>query len=381
MTPDDPALTAFALGELSPSESSAIAGALKDNDSLHQEYLAISAMAGFLSETLGREPLSLGAERIAEIHKAGQRPDSNVLVMEHRKKSRRQSILAVAGVAVVVVSGFVALSRLNVDQSLVQGTSGEGEFGAIESAGNSDQLPGQIIPSATSSGRLPLQIAVGDPSFVERALHTTGDLPARDQFQIADWVNIGRIKATPQLKVGNVAVYTEIGPCSWSPDRSLLLVNLRPLDGKKTSVLAELSFDLERVKAAKLLGGSGKNKDAATLPESLQASQTLLYELELIDEGEGIGVLNIETLEGETGYLPLADDPSLEGDVTREFAVSRVLGGFARWAASEARDTETLVALALKTRDLIEMVSDEPTRYALDMILQSEEILAARTTE
>ncbi|MEN8775196.1 MAG: hypothetical protein ABF382_16745, partial [Akkermansiaceae bacterium] len=114
MTPDDPALTAFVLGELSEVESAAVERAVNSDEDLLKEKEVLSSLSGLLSDTLGTGSLSLGEERIAEIHKAGQRPDSDVLVLDHRRRSRRQSFLAVAGVAAVVVAGFVALSQSGV---------------------------------------------------------------------------------------------------------------------------------------------------------------------------------------------------------------------------------------------------------------------------
>lgn len=381
-TPDDPVLTAYVLGELDEAESASIASALENDESLQEEQLAISSLTGLLSETLGQESLSLGPDRIAEIHKAGQRPDSDVLVLEHRKRSRRQSVLVATGVAAVVVTGFVALSRMNVEQpggGAMTGNSSGGGAGEATPAGHSAALPGDVKFPTDGVVQLPLNVSVGDPSFVARALHSTGKLPARDQFQIADWVNIGRIKLQPQLEVGNVGVYTEVGPCSWNPDHTLLLVNLRPLDGRKISMSADLDFNPERVQSAKLLGGAGDSKEDASRSGVLASSQTLLYELKLLENEERMGVLNLKTLEGESGYLPMAGNSLDSNDPSVEFTTAEVLGGFARWAASEERELQELELLASEARSLLETVSDEPSRYALDMILQSEEILTSES--
>ena len=389
-TPDDPVLTAYLLGELNESDSLSVASALEQNESLRREHEAMSSLADLLSETLGKESLSLGPIRIAEIHKAGQRPNSDVLVLEHRKRSRRQSFWVVAGVAAVVVSGFVALSRLDVGPSggggiTESGGSGSGSgSGGIEGstrAGSSTVLPGEIKPSSKEGVQLPLNVSVGDPLFVAKALHSTGTLPAREHFQIADWVNIGRVGLEPQLKVGNVGVYVEVGPCSWNRDQTLLMVNLRPLDGRKISMDADLTFDPERVKSAKLLGGAGESNQEVAQEGVLDSSQTLLYELELLETEERIGVLNLETLEGESGYLPITGSSHVVTALSREFRTATVLGGFARWAASESRDMQELESLASEARSLMESVTDEPRRYALDMILQSEDILTLKNGE
>ncbi|MGB2455192.1 MAG: hypothetical protein ACPIG7_11410, partial [Akkermansiaceae bacterium] len=116
MTPDDPALTAFVLGELSDDEVAVTNRAIKHDKNLLEEKEALSALTGLLSDLLGAGSYTLGEERVAEIHKAGQLPDSNVLVLENQKQSRRQSFLAMGGVAAVVLGGFVALSQFDVGQ-------------------------------------------------------------------------------------------------------------------------------------------------------------------------------------------------------------------------------------------------------------------------
>ena len=99
MTSNDPALTAFILGELSEKEAAEANRALKDDENLLKEKETLTALTKLLSDILGAESHSLGEERISEIHRAGNLPDSNVLVLEHRRRSRRQSFLAVGGVA------------------------------------------------------------------------------------------------------------------------------------------------------------------------------------------------------------------------------------------------------------------------------------------
>ena len=89
MTPDDPALTAFVLGELSEDEVANTNRALNCDENLLEEKDTLTALTGMLSDLLAGGSYTLGEERITEIHKAGQRPDSNVLVLENRRRSRQ----------------------------------------------------------------------------------------------------------------------------------------------------------------------------------------------------------------------------------------------------------------------------------------------------
>lgn len=383
MTPDDPALTAFVLGELNEADSAAFESALKNDEALLKEKDSLSALSGLLSDTLGGGSLSLGDERIAEIHKAGQRPDSDVLVLDHRKRSRRQSLLAVAGVAAVVVTGFVALSQFGVEKpvgtTVVDGGAGNGG-GKIEGAtpaGGSEDLPGEVKISSTKGVAVPLGIPKVDPSFVERSLLANGKLPARDQFKVADWVNLGVVDFDPLLEMAELEGYFESGLCPWDSTKSLWMIHLRSLEGREISPTTKLVFDPELVASARLVGGAGSPEAEGLNSGKFQSSQIFLYELEIKkDEGQ-LGAFSISADGGETGYVPIYGSERIEEDATAGFRSAVVLGGFARWAASEARDKEVLIRLAREARELLalEEVTDESCRYALDMILQSEETL------
>ncbi|MEN8679017.1 MAG: hypothetical protein ABF391_03105, partial [Akkermansiaceae bacterium] len=121
------------------------------------------------------------------------------------------------------------------------------------------------------------------------------------------------------------------------------------------------------------------------------SSQIFLYELE-VKESEGqLGSFSVSleggpigsTNEGENGYVPIYGSDRIEEEASAGFRTAVVLGGFARWAASESRDKETLVRLSREARELLalEEVTDESCRYALDMILQSEETLRRHSGE
>jgi anti-sigma factor RsiW len=103
ITAEDPVLTAYALGELDEPTRASVKAAMAQDESLAREGEAITSLGGLLTQTFQGEGFSLGEERRAEILKAGRRPDADVLVLDHRKRSRRQSFMVVAGVAAVVV--------------------------------------------------------------------------------------------------------------------------------------------------------------------------------------------------------------------------------------------------------------------------------------
>ncbi|MFT6182364.1 MAG: hypothetical protein ACJAQT_005011 [Akkermansiaceae bacterium] len=95
--------------------------------------------------------------------------------------------------------------------------------------------------------------------------------------------------------------------------------------------------------------------------------------MELLPGLEQVGSLNLEIEDEVPGYLPLSASPKEEGSI--DFSTVSLLTEFARWGASESRETEILEGLAKRAESLLGKVTDEKTRYALDMILLSKESL------
>ncbi len=381
VTSDDPVLTAYVLDELAEKERALVARAISANKELLREEAALSSLSGLLTATLGGKVLSLGEDRIAEIHRAGQRPDSGILVLEHRKRSRRQSILAVAGVAAVVALGFLFLSRFEVGG---KPSPGGGEAAGaprgdevVVAAGDSPDLPGRYSPEVAGAIGIPLQTGRADPSMVEKALETSGRLPARERFLVADWIQLGGPVAEPLATFNGLSVWSELGPCSWNPSALLLMIRLESRDGRPLEVTASLELNPERVKEVRLAGGGGK-KGAPAVTAVIREAKTFLYELDLAQDEGQLGTLNLLLGPGLLKVVPLAGETRTRDEVSTAFATAGILGDFARWGASEERDRETLVRLARGAKTLLAEVSDETARYALDMILLCEESLERR---
>lgn len=380
VTPDDPVLTAYVLGELEEKDRSSVERALSADEALREEETAISSLTGLLSATLGGEVLSLGEERIAEIHRAGKRPDSETLVLAHHKRSRRHSLVAVAGVAAAVVVGLVVLSQFDVSGknpvvgNEVGGTTSDGGD-AIVPAGDSPDLPGEYSPEVAGTVRIPLGVDRADASFVQRSLEKSDCLPERDRFLVADWIQLGAPATGDGTEFDGVAVWYELGPCSWNPSSSLLMVRLDVSEGRPVKVSASLTMNPSRVKVVRLVGGAGKDSTTSAVSVTLKEARTFLYELDL-EEGKGeLGQLKIQVGESPEQSLSLEGVLRNQSQLSSAFATAGILGDYARWGASEERDRETLVRLSQRAKALLEEVVYESTRYALDMILMSEEAL------
>ena len=190
-------------------------------------------------------------------------------------------------------------------------------------------------------------------------------------------MNLGVVKFEPSVVMTDLEAYSEGGPCPWDSTKSLWMVILRPVDGRMISPAAKVVFDPELVVSAQLLGGRETRKTGPLKSKEFNSPQIFLYELDTKKEGHQLGGVSITTQRGESGYVPIHSPRHAQQSNTVGFRTAVVLGGFARWAASDSREEMTLVLLAREARDLIsrEEVTDVSCRYALDVILQSEETL------
>jgi len=377
ITPDDPALTAYALGELDASEAHAISEALKNDEALSREVELTSALGGLLSQSLGDEALTLGEDRVAEIMKAGQRPDAEVLVMEHRKRSRRQSVMAFVGVAAVVTLGFVGLSKFNISGKLDSGSSSTDAASSGSGSGSGNGLgsgPGTGL--GDGSGQDVVESASVDLSQIEMSLTNSQTLPSRDSFQVNSWVQMTPVTVDPQLRLGRVCVYAELGACSWNEDHALLLVNLQTEEGTRAWSNTTLNFS-DRVVSALALSDAGQDLAKPIQSGGFGGAMTFLYEVELSQEEGPIGALRLNVQEQPAGYLPLAGRVTSEEALSTDFETVRLLARYAKWGSSQDRDTNELAEMDKKARELLTSVTDEKSRYALDMILLSEELIGS----
>ncbi len=390
VTPDDPALTAHALGELSEPKSAKIVQAIAQDESLAKEVDELSDLVALLGTTLGGERFSLGDDRREEIFKAGHRPDTDVLVLDHRRRARRQSFLAIAGVAAVVVLGFMGLSRMGADGPAGKSSgggmadkTGPGKSGSatgqdpdISAAGigQSEVLTG-ISNSVVSPVENPILPLAMNPASVElgkyeQALSSKQQPLPAELFAVEKWASLVQPKSAPQVGIGKVGVSAELGACPWDANKVLLMVNLT-LDGEGAVRFdGRLNLNPDRVKLARVLANSREGE----VERRLRSSQTMIYELEMIEGEDAIGSLSFETTGENTdgslekGYLPLT---APTGAASTDFLAAATFAEFARWGAQQ--DETELKAIAAKAAEILPQVSDEQMRYALDLILLTAE--------
>lgn len=367
---DESLLTAFALDELDSARRAMVKKSLTLEPALAAEVESIRGLASLLRESLqGEESHRLGADRRAQIFKAMDRPDAEVLVFDHAKRSRRHSVMALAGVAAVVTLGFYVLSqsdlKVGAGESVVleneqstkgaTGEIGEGNLGKAESA---------------SGGALVFEGGENALSDLEKKLAVSGELPERSWFRVEEWIQVARPTEEAPLILGGASVWSEVAQSPWHDDRALLMVSFQPDGADLESATAVLEFTSERVKSSRLLSGSEVGDSVVVLKPGIS-----LFELEIFPGEVPMGTVTLHVGKGGSGYHPLRSDLRSEKDCSEGFKVAALMGEFARWAAGEEREVDRLSKMAAAAEKLSQVVKDPEVRYALDLILLSRDAM------
>lgn len=372
---DDPILTSYVLDELSASDAKQVSLAIENDRSLKAEVAGLREMAAFLGGALEGGSFSLDEKRREEIFKEGSRPDAKILVLDHRRRARRQSIYAMAGVAAVVVLVFYVLGQMRVEKA--EGVMAGGPDGS-----------GAIPTAAASGGGIAQSGGRAEPSALMHSLNSGDGMPSVDHFEVKAWINAAMPSGEADLTLGGVNVMTEVAPLSRSGamnvSKASLLVNLNRSTPRAERVKALLKFDPKVVEKVRLVGGDEDTlSDMILFDGSDLGSQTRLYEIDLM-EGAGLEALGQLVLEIDDvrdgrpvtreGALYLQVDPA-KASPSVDFKTALVLADFAEWGNSADRADYDLNQLAERARSLMTEVKRSQTRRALDAILVADEFV------
>ena len=318
ITPDDPRLTAFALGELDGEEARVIAAAVARDPILQAAVEDVRALAGDLAG-------AFAAEALPEVSAMNLAQEENELYPLDSRKIRRFPYFWVAGLmaagfAVLVVVFDPGSSRGPRDQVVIYDL-------------DLSQLPGrgpEVVPlppvlveisredvrkawapwqGAADGGRVwsrdeslpvsrfPLWVNTAGYDEVRRSIES-GLRPAPQSVRIEEMINAFAYdyEAPPPDALAPVAAHVEVAAAPWAPEHKLVRVGLKarefPADLSPAAMVAEhlgvrVEFNPQRVASYQILGY--ERQDQALVDEAqpaqtgtmLRAGQeiTVLYEV------------------------------------------------------------------------------------------------------
>ncbi|MGJ8695117.1 MAG: hypothetical protein ACSHYF_02285 [Verrucomicrobiaceae bacterium] len=410
ITPDDPRLTAYVLGELSEEDSECVRRTISNEAALAEAEQEIEGMVSLLRETLGGERgLGLGADRREAIFQAGRQPDAEVILLENRRRVRFQTLGAIAGVAAVITLGVYLLAKTPVSSSpaVIGQEEGRGESGKTEVAGVESSVAGSSdtnevvleeggisesgVPAPVSDERvevqdlvslqIPLSVKHADLASFERTLRK-GEIPST---RVEEWVNAGNYGTEAMVRVNGVGASVELGECPWNPGRALIFVVIQDLldDGISPRMKARLLMEGEQVESVGLVVSKSVRGDLADMQTLASSEATaLLYEVELTGNEGRTGAIDLEVMgvngEEKNSYLPVMGSPVPVRATSAAFQTAVTLARFAKWQNAGASDVGELEQVVAGARNLLTVVEDSRTRYALDLILLTSEAISEK---
>ncbi|MDQ6859996.1 MAG: von Willebrand factor type A domain-containing protein [Verrucomicrobiota bacterium] len=284
--PDDPKLTAYALGELLGDEAAAVEEAIAQSAEAQAWVSEVGALAGTMRAEFGADLF--------------ERKPLNIMPLPAARSfwsvDRWGSIAAAAVVAIAAIPAAVVLVGSSPERSSIARTRLAGEPADVQMEFETDSLDADIAPAGTLTGQgdrfvsaadnpiatFPLRVGKASYGDVQRAI-ASGSLPARAAVRIEELINYFTYDDPSPQADRPFAISAEVAGCPWRPEHRLMRVALKAQgtssSGRGTllaqDVTAQVEFSPSRVNSYRLIGydqalsggGSGEihSGDAVTL--------------------------------------------------------------------------------------------------------------------
>lgn len=345
MTADDPRLTAYALGELSPDEMEQVASALVKQPELRNVVSALGKVDQLLTKTYGGDPsLRLSPEQRLAIHRAGRRPQADKIVSLQQSRWKRPVMVSLAAAAAVTISLMILQNTQVGEREVVNGVydlsklSGEElgqpiclnriewgeELASMQHDGAaatpSDERGIQqgmkmhavalreemnlraqkekrflqraaVQPDqsqwtdAAQNQTLRVPLIAGNASWqwVKRAVLNEQVLPSPAEVRFEEILNTQSFEIAPDYTVGGIATCVELVQSPTSPETIFALVSIMSDSPEGAMVEAAISVG-EEIAAYRMLGyvnASGANGNVAPAAQRFQSGYQHHVMLEL----------------------------------------------------------------------------------------------------
>lgn len=385
LTPDDPRLSAYLLGELPPAEAAAIERAIAADPALKLSFGDLKKVASFLEGALSTSAPGLRPAQREAILKAGRHADSEGKVVEFASAKRgARPWLATFGAAAAVVLAVTVASKIAGPDKRVAGggkvateisllplpgprgsgetaAAGGGKTGSVEISQSEqlrnspaaflenvsrqlshdplpdpDRLPTlKPLPPLASALEIELPVLIGHASYgwVRGWVRDRAVLPPKQAVRIEELVNTFPLPVEP---LETAASRIETAACPWNPETVLVAATLRGPRGVEIPVT--WSFEAAEGTRVRMLASTGSG--AAKLPDRLPGGRTttVLLEVEPAEGSERLGVLKLDAAGDFSGHV--VDSPA--GTVSPAMRQLGLVAAFGMWLREEGIDSVKL---------------------------------------
>ncbi|MFL6594625.1 MAG: von Willebrand factor type A domain-containing protein [Chthoniobacterales bacterium] len=284
--PDDPKLTAYALGELSAEEAAAIENVIAESAEAKAWVADVEVLAGAMRDGFGGDLV--------------ERPPVTVLQLPTARslwaEDRWSSLAAAAVVMIAAVVAAVTTKTSSENSSFAQSrhirgrgevqTEIEAELVDFDATGTLTRQGDRFVAAADNPiATFPIEVGKASYADVQRTI-TSGSLPRRGTVRIEDMINYFTYDDPPPESGQPLSITAEVAGCPWRPEHRLVRVALRASGGANDrsaiiaqDVTAQLEFNATSVTSYRLVGYDQALKDGAPGEIHSGDAVTVLYEV------------------------------------------------------------------------------------------------------
>lgn len=377
--PDDPTLTAYALGELSAADAVAVERAAAENPALQATIQDTREFQQFLTARLtspADKLLPQQRENIRRSARAAERSGKIVLF-------RKLWLIPAAAAAALALAAFIVIRTPRGEPAPVAVTLPVPvSIAPIEAPAISPPPPAPVLPPAVQSGsmaaadfptlQLPILTGKSELASISKSIRSDQQLPPRSAVQVEEILNafplrLNGVAAISRSAANNwhpdnrdsgmsahvATLSTEMIACPWKPSATLLFISLRGNPRSACDVRMIYHANPNGVARYRILGfTSTAGPSAASLPTRLaaDATTTLAIEIESSKPGGDLGTLEWSTDDQPAPAIPLIHKNDAEPSDDARFAA--LVCTYAQWLAGEQTEMinpEMVSALARET--------------------------------
>lgn len=342
---EDPRLTAYLLGELTPEEARAVEDAAESDPLVRSALKETGSVCDGLNAMLGKEDerlLPTHRENIRKAAREAARQGKIELLKSHRQPRRIWQIPLAA--AAVILGGIFLLTMIPSPKR-----GGTKQVTTKADAPVTDDIGIETVPRDGNVMRLPLEAGKRSLSLITTAVRIEDRMPEVRAVRIEELLNAFPLKAKGSAALWKgCSLSTEILPCPWRPSGNLVLVSLQGARDGERKISVEFRAHGESTSSHRLLGyPAGEGKAIPTSAEStVPAGETVVLMIEAPSTGGELGTL-VWTVDG-TDAPPVALVPDPEKEPSDDASFATLVCAFGLWLRGEDKPAiDDLLVLAL----------------------------------
>ncbi len=393
---EDPHLTAYVLGELTPEQAAAIELAAASDPALRAEIDRTRHQKGFLVQRLAMPAVKLLPSQYEKVRHAARKTSGSGLLTSFTSLKRTlhpwiiptaaAAVLSLATLILIRMSVITAKSVVKADppaasktlENLRSPSHGPAhptsQADRVEPIKTQNKLPSLVRRESISAADFPtleLPVKSGKASMdsISKAISIDNKRPSPSTVHLEEILNSFRFRlsgttAIARGAVGNwhpdtrdsgvteqvATLSTEMIACPWKPSSVLLLVSIRGNTRRDCNVQISYQAETSNVSRYRLLGyAQAEGNTTDSLPNSLPASTTtvLALEIEPLKPGVPLGSL-VWSADGKPApSISLTHKSETEPSDDARFAA--LVCTYAQWLAEEqigVIDADIVAALA-----------------------------------